>query len=588
MKRFIALLSVAVMIICMALGGCSKKPTGSGGSEVSEEMTICVGSYPDTIDPALNSTADGATYIIHAFSGLVGYMQSNDGTIQLVPDCAVELPEGVEGDDGKVSYTYTLKDNLKWSDGSPVTAEDFVWAWNRAVSPETAADYEYMFSVIDGYEEASVGEGKLNVTASEDKKSLTIVLSSDVPYFNELLAFPAYMPVKRSVVEGNESWAVRADTYIGNGPYKVTEFTGGRLVMEKNENYHNAQAVKTQRLIFSFNEDDSSLYANFQNGSYMFIDSVPNDQIESIAARYPDEYRVAGQLGTYFISFNVNDDTLRDFTEEERVSIRKALSLLLERNYICTDIGKGGQVPANTFVPMGLTTADGASEFMDDANGGKGYFSTEAGDYEANCEEAMRLFEEVSESSGLFSVNGDVLSGFPTLTYITNEGTTHQQIATYMKEVFENYGINLKIEVQEWNTYLNTRKAGDYSVARNGWVADYNDPICFLEMWVSTSGNNDCQFGKGEHKDYKGYSYGTQDNLTWEESYDKLIDEIKSCKDTAKRYELMHKAEDMVMSTGAVCPIYYYTDQYMCSSSIEGFFSSPLGYKYFIYAYSNA
>ncbi len=586
MKRFFALVLLAVMTICGVLSGCSTKPVDNGSSGILEEMTICVGSYPDTIDPALNSTVDGATYIIHAFSGLVGYEQSDDGTLKLVPDCAVELPEAVEQEDGKVSYTYVLKDDLKWSDGSPLTAEDFVWAWNRAVAPKTAADYSYIFNVIDGFEEASSGEGELNVTASQDGKSLTVVLQSDVPYFNELLAFPTYMPVKRSVVEDNDSWAIKADSYIGNGPYKVTEFTGGKLVMEKNENYHNAQAVKTRRLIFPFNEDDSSLYANFQNGSYMFIDSVPNDQIASITAQYPDEYRVAGQLGTYFVSFNVNDEALKDFTEEEKVSIRKALGLLLERNYICTDIGKGGQVPANTFVPMGLTTADGMSEFMDDANNGKGYFSTDVEDYEANCKEAISLFEEVAASSGLFSVNEDVLSGFPTLSYITNEGTTHQQIATYMKEVFETYGINMKIEVQEWNTYLNTRKAGDYSIARNGWVADFNDPICFLDMWVSTSGNNDCQFGKGEHKDYKGYSYGSQDSLTWAESYDKLIDEIKNCKDTAKRYELMHKAEDMLMSTGAVCPIYYYTDQYMCSSSIEGFFSSPLGYKYFIYAYA--
>ena len=583
MKKSLALILAVVMVLCLGLTAC----TGNGGTQAKSEMTICVGPYPDTIDPALNSSVDGATYVIHAFAGLVGYEQAEDGSLKLVADCAKELPEAVATDDGKVSYTYELKDGLKWSDGSDLTAQDFVWAWNRAANPANLSDYYYMFDVIDGFAdlEAGVEGAKLNVTASEDGKSITIVLANDVPYFNELLAFPTYMPVKQSVVEGNESWAIDAATYIGNGPYKVTEFTQGQMVMEKNEYYHNADAVKTNKIIWPFNEDDSSLYANFQNGSYLFIDSVPNDQIESIEAQYPDEYKVTGQLGIYYVSFNVNDEALKDFTEVEKISIRKALGLLLERNYICTDIGKAGQQPANTFVAMGLTDADGATEFRANANGGKGYFSVDAADYEANCTEALALLADVAKSSGKFTVDGDTVTGFPTLTYITNEGTQHEQIATYMKEVYETYGITMKIEVQEWNTFLDTRKKGDYSFARNGWLGDYNDPISFLDMWISGSGNNDCQFGKDAHATYAGYSYDGKDGLTWSESYDKIIAKVKSSKDSAERFELMHQAEDILMSTGAICPIYYYTDQFMCSTSIEGSFVSPLGYKYFMYAY---
>ena len=574
MKKSLALILAIVMVLCLGLTACN----GNGGN-VAKEMTICVGPYPDTIDPALNSAVDGATYVLHAFAGLVGYEQAEDGSLKLVPDCAKAFPEAVALEDGKVSYTYELKDGLKWADGSDLTAADFVWAWNRAIAPETAADYAYMFDCIDGYT-----EGKLNVTASEDGKALTIVLANDVPYFNELLAFPTYMPVKQSVVEGNDSWAIDAASYIGNGPYKVTEFTQGQMVMEKNEYYHNADAVKTQKIIFPFNEDDSSLYANFQNGSYLFIDSVPNDQIDAIEAQYPDEYKVTGQLGTYYVSFNVNDEALKDFTEVEKVSIRKALGLLLERNYICTDIGKAGQVPANTFVPMGLTDVDGKTEFRANVNGGAGYFSVNKDDYKANCDEAIALLAEVAKSSGKFTVDGDTVTGFPTLTYITNEGTGHEQIATYMKEVYETYGITMKIEVQEWNTFLDTRKSGDYSFARNGWLADYNDPISFLDMWLTESGNNDCQFGKGAHKDYAGYSYDGKDNLTWAESFDVIISKIKASKDAEERFALMHQAEDILMSTGAICPLYFYTDQFMCSTSIEGSFVSPLGYKYFMYA----
>lgn len=575
MKKSLALILAIVTVLCMALAGCGNTTTAS-------QMTICVGPYPDTIDPALNTTVDGATYVIHAFSGLVGYEQAEDGSLKLVADCAKELPEAVETEDGMVSYTFELKDDLKWSDGSALTAEDFVYAWNRAIAPETAADYGYMFDVIDGYD-----EGELNVTASEDGKSLTIVLNSDVPYFLELCAFPTYMPVKKDVVDGNDAWATKAESYLGNGPYKVTEFTQSQMVMEKNEYYHNADVVVTDKIVWPFNEDDSSLLANYKNGSYLFIDNVPNEQIKTIEAEYPTEYQVMGQLGTYYVAFNVNDPALADFTQEEQISIRKALSLLLERNYICTEIGKAGQQPANSFVPIDMTDADGVTEFVA-TNGvnrdGAGYFSVNEDDYTANCAEAIALLESVAKSSGKFTVADGKVTGFPTMTYITNTDTTHEAIATYMQGVYAKYGITMQVEAQEWNTFVDTRKSGDFSFARNGWLSDYNDPISFLDMWISGSGNNDCQLGKDAHATYAAYSYNGEDGLTWAESYDKLIADIKASKDPEERFALMHQAEDMIMSTGAICPIFYYTDPYMCSDSIEGFFASPLGYKYFMYA----
>ncbi len=581
MKKSLALILAVVMILCLGLTACDN------GATSASEMTICVGPYPDTIDPALNSAVDGATYVIHAFAGLVGYEQAEDGSLKLVPDCAKEFPEATKTDDGKVAYTFELKDDLKWSDGSALTAADFVWAWNRAVAPATAADYGYMFDVVDGYAAASAGEGELNVTASEDGKSLTVVLANDVPYFFELCAFPTYMPVKKDVVDGNDAWATKAETYVGNGPYKVTELNQSQMVMEKNENYHNADAVVTDKIVWPFNEDDSSLLANYKNGSYLFIDSVPNDQIKTIKADYPTEYQVMGQLGTYYVSFNMNDPALADFTPEEQISIRKALGLMLERNYICEEIGLADQQPANSFVPIDMTDADGVTEFVA-KNGvnrdGAGYFSTSKDDYAANCAEALALLEDVAKSSGKFTVDGEKVTGFPTMTYITNEGTGHEALATYMQGVYAKYGITMQIEVQEWNTFLDTRKAGDYSFARNGWLSDYNDPISFLDMWISESGNNDCQFGKDNHATYAAYSYNGKDGLTWAESYDKMIADIKASNDPEVRFDLMHQAEDMIMSTGAICPIYYYTDQYMCSDSIDGFFASPLGYKYFMYA----
>jgi len=185
----------------------------------------------------------------------------------------------------------------------------------------------------------------------------------------------------------------------------------------------------------------------------------------------------------------------------------------------------------------------------------------------------------VAQSSQKFTVTDGKVAGFPSLTYLTDSGTAHEAVAAYLQQVWGNYGITVKVEVQERATFLNTRKAGDYSVARNGWVGDYNDPISFLDMWTTVSGNNDCQFGKGEHKDYIGYG----DGKTWADTYDAIIATIKTTSDAKERFALMHQAEDILMETGAICPIYYYTDIYMCSPKLKGFFSSPLGIKYFMY-----
>jgi oligopeptide transport system substrate-binding protein len=618
MKKLLSLILVLVMSISL-LTACGNGDKDSGGdtnetaetTEAGDEtedaevpvsdggMVLALASQPDTIDPALNSSVDGASYIIHTFSGLVGYSQKDDGSLELVADIAKELPEPEETEDGMVQYVFELKDDLKWSDGSELTANDLVYAWNRAADPETGADYGYMFDVIDGYAAMTEtdDDGKvvnpdatLNVTASEDGKTLTVVLPVDVPYFYELCAFPTYMPVKEDIVAENEGWATSADTYIGNGPYKAVTFDKSSLVVQKNENYHNADAILTDEIVFAFNGDDTSLLANYKSGSYLFIDNVPNDEIKSLQQEYADEFFIEGQLGTYYISFNVNDEHFSDFSHEEKTKIRQALSLMIDRNYIVEEIGQAGQVPANGFVPMGLTEPDSA-EYVS-KNGpnrdGNGYYSVDAADYSANSDQAITLLEEVAESSGLYTVSDDgmVSTEFPTIDYITNEGTGHEAIATYVQGVVQQYGINMNVETQEWNTFLNTRKDGNYSVARNGWLADYNDPISFLDMWITNSGNNDSQLGRGDHASFAGYSYNG-DGKTWAESYDAIIAQVKASKDPVERFELMHQAEDILMSTGAICPIYYYTDLFMSSPKLEGAFVSPLGYKYFMYATVN-
>ena len=267
--------------------------------------------------------------------------------------------------------------------------------------------------------------------------------------------------------------------------------------------------------------------------------------------------------------------------------IRYAISLLYDRNYIVEEIGQAGQVPASSFVAMGMTDADG-SQFYQNAghnDGFYGYWDVSEDAYEDNFTKAIEIlskYYDYDETTGQFT-------NFPTMTYLYNTSEGHKAIGEYLSSVLAGVGITMNLENQEWNTFLNTRKNGDYYVARNGWLADYNDPICFLDMWTTTSGNNDVQFGKGEHADVKAYSldltpYGLDtkvENGTWAETYDVLISAIKGCTDKDNRYAMMHLAEDMLMDSGCIVPLYYYTDIYMLDDSVHGFFSNPLGYKYF-------
>ena len=245
-----------------------------------------------------------------------------------------------------MTYTFKLRDDLKWSDGEPLVASDFVYAWNRAIDPETAADYEYMFESIEGYT-----EGKLNVTAPDDK-TLVVKLIAATPYFLELCAFPTFFPVRKDIVEANpDKWTLDPKTYIGNGPYVLSEWVhDSHMIYKKNPNYWNVGKLGPESIKFLLMGDDNAILAAFENGEILLADSMPNDEID--AWRDKKEFNIEGQLGTYYISFNVKKPPL------DNPKVRKALTLAIDREFITTNIGKAGQQPAGAFVSIGLTDAD--------------------------------------------------------------------------------------------------------------------------------------------------------------------------------------------------------------------------------------
>lgn len=585
--------------------GAEEAPAADTTAAASTDgLNVCLASEPATLDPALNSAVDGATMIAHLFSGLAKWQQADDGQLEIVADEATELPEGVVNDDGTVTYTYTLRDGLKWSDGQDVKASDYVFAWNRAAAPATASDYGYMFEVVDGYDEVwdvddegnqKNPDAKLNVEAPDDK-TLVVTLKNEIPYWNELLAFPTYMPVREDVVS-DESWATDPATYVGNGPYVISSWEHNSLItLTKNDNYVDADQITMPSINFYLSDDSNNMLTNYENGDWQFIDDVPTNEIANLKTQYPDDFKVEGQLGTYYICWNVNEDLLPEGSgltgadaEKAREEIRNALALILDRNYICDSIAQGGQVPASSFVAMGLTDADG-SQFYENAghnDGFAGYYNVAADALQSNYDsaiETLKKYYEWDDASSKFT-------NVPTLTYLYNTSDSHKAIAEYVQSAFAGIGITMNLENQEWATFLETRKNGDFSVARNGWLGDYNDPISFLDMWTTDSGNNDVQLGKGDNATMAAYSldltdlgYDTKvEDGTWADTYDVLIQDIKTCTDKDTRYALMHKAEDLLMSTGTICPLYYYTDLYMINPSVKGFFSSPLGYKYFMY-----
>ena len=584
MKKLLCMLLALMMVLSMvACASGPKKPSGPSS------ISVCLSSEPDTIDPALNSAVDGATLTTHLFSGLAKWAQDANGNLVIAADCAKELTEGVMNSDGTVTYTYTLRDGLKWSDGKDMTAGDFVFAWKRAASTALGADYGYMFEVVKGYPD------NLAVEAPDDK-TVVVTLNNAVAYWNELMAFPAYFPVREDVVS-NEAWATDPSTYISNGAYTMSSWDhNSKIVLTKNSNYHDAASITMDEIVFYLSDDANNMLSNFKNGTWLLIDDVPTNEIAALKTQYPTEFMIAGQIGTYYVCWNINEAILPASStltgaeaEAAKAEIRNAISLLFDRNYIVEEIGQAGQVPASSFVAMGMTDADG-SEFYKNAGsnaGFTGYYNVSADAYTSNWNsaiETLKKYYTYDESAKKFT-------DFPTLTYLYNTSEGHKAIGEYLASAMASVGITMNLENQEWNTFLNTRKNGDYSVARNGWLADYNDPICFLDMWVTASGNNDVQFGKGAHADVAMYDldltslgYNVKvEKGTWAETYDVLINLIKTCTDTTTRYKLMHIAEDMLMSTGCIVPLYFYTDIYMIDDSVKGFFSNPLGYKYFMY-----
>lgn len=548
MKKLIALIMAVVMVVCLsACGGTA--PVDNGG-KYADAITVQIGPNPETLDPALNSAVDGGNMLITLFETLLIVDQDN----KVQPGQA----ESYEVSEDGLTWTFTMRDGLKWSDGSELNAKDFEYTFKRIADPALAAPYgETVVGMIDGFDKASEGDtDALNVTASEDGKTLTIVLAYPCSYFDKIVAFGTMSPVQKATVEANgDAWATKPETYVCNGPYTIKEWVPGeRIVCEKNENYvggWDSEKIVTKTINFLLLEDSSAAYAAYTNGEALLIKDVPTEEIPSLTkAADGGDFYVDTILGTYYLSMNTQKAPF------DNPLVRKALNLAIDRAYVADVIMQGTYTPAYNFMGPGIVDADGM--FFDNAkkdNAGKTYISE---DFEANLAEAKKALADAGYPNG---------EGFPTITYSTNDAGYHVAVAEYLQQAYKELGITLNIDKVEWASFTPMRRAGEYEMARNGWVMDYNDASNMLELLASTNGNNDGKYNSAE--------------------FDAAIENSK-CADAADHYKYLHEAEKIAAADYANIPVAYYNDFWLQSPDLQGSWHSPYGYWYFQYAYVEA
>ncbi len=529
MKRILAVLLVLVLSLSL-LASCSASD--------SSNLTVSIGPDPETLDPTLNSASDGGTMIIHLFEGLMTYEE--DGSFGYG-----QAESHTVSDDG-LTYTFTLREGLMWSDGTPLTANDFVYSWQRAVTPAVGSAYADLFKYISGFDAIISGEAEpstLGVTAIDDR-TLEVVLASPTPFFEALVAFPTYMPLQASTIEANgDAWAVDPATYICNGAFDIEEWIPGQHIkMKKNENYWNADAIKLENLTFALMGEDTAAYAAYNAGDILATSRIPSDEIASHAD--DPEYHLDPQLGTYYIQANMRgeDPELDPLLDP---NVRLALSLAIDRVHIAEEVMSDTYIAAASFVGPGFPDSTGG-EFNANSN------YIDLNDHEGNVEKAKQLLADAGYPNG---------EGLPVFEYKTNPDGFHVVVAEALQSMWAEIGVQITISEEEWGTFTASRRNGEFSIARNGWVGDYNDPTTLLDLLDSSNGNNDGGYNNPE--------------------YDALIDAIQTETDPAARDALMHEAEDLLMAEGAAIPIVYYTQYYLFDETLQGAWANPKGYYFF-------
>lgn len=555
MKKKIAFVLATAMAASLALSACgsSNAPAASGSGNSAESVTaqdtstgdsntvdVQIGPSPETIDPALNSAVDGANMIIHAFEGLLKFDKDNN--------IVAGLAESWEESDDGLTWTFHLRKNLKWSDGSPLTAKDFVYSWKRVADPATAAPYGYdLLNIVVGFADASKGNlDALGVEAPDDD-TFVVHLSSPCIYFDKIAAFPVLVPVQQATIEAaGDGWTTDPSTYITDGPYYMTEYTdGSQIVFTKNPNYWDAEHITFDKIVWHLIEDANTSYTAYNQGELDLIKDVPTEEIPTLKDN--SEFHVEPLMGTYYVTFNTKR---APFDKKE---VREALSLAIDRNYVANTIMQGTFSPATNFVGPGVSDEAAGSSYAEVTTKTYGdHFNSS--DYQADLEKAKKLLADAGYPNG---------EGFPTFEYLTNDAGYHKAVAEYLQSAWAQLGITMNVNIQEWKTVTADRRSGNFDVARNGWVYDWDDPSNMINLLETNNGNNDGKYSSAE--------------------FDSLVDQARSTADRKQHYDLLHKAEQVVLNDAAMAPVAYYNEFWLQKSNLKNTWHSPYGYWYLMY-----
>ena len=565
MKKIIALLLCVPMIFGLTACGGNSAPSGSSATEGSTDefvVTACIASEPETIDPGLISSVDGSTYVNHMFENLMKYEQTGEAADESGNLMMTEVDYGqaesyTVSDDGLV-YTFKIRPDAKWSDGEPVKAQDWVYSWQRLVNPATASEYGYFLDgIVLNAAEIQAGEkdpSELGIKAIDDS-TLEVTLCQDTPYFLEMCAFASLMPLREDVVEGNDDWTT-PEKMVCNGAYKLSDWTHDSVIkMVPNDQYYDAANLGPSEIDWYLSADQTAILSAYQSGEWAFVESIPTDMISSLQDSgdcFIDPY-----VGTYFLYLNC--DKITDWR------VRAAMVLAVDRDNIVTNVAQGGQTPSKGFVAAGIVDSTGGD--FESAGPEEGamfawlaeqYPDADLTTYDGRCALAKQLYQE--------AVDEGAWDPSTTIVYNFNTDDANKAIAEACGQDWNNVlGINITLENQEWNTYTNGLGEHKFGVARLGWIADYNDPITYLDMMVT--GNS--------------YNYGLYSN----EAFDEAITTAKTMDATAERDQVLHDAEEIMFGEGGfpVCPIYDYTRAY-CNKTIKNVGYTTMGYFFFQYA----
>ena len=531
MKRTLVLILALVMVLGLMPGAALAEDAS---------LTICIGSQPETLDPQLNSASDGSDYIQHLFEGLMRREWDGSG---IGPGAAESYTVSEDG----MTWTFKIRENAKWSDGVDLVAEDFVYGFQRLVDPATAAPYaEDMGMFILNGSAIVAGEmdpSELGVTAI-DSKTLEVKLQEFSSVFMDVMAFAAYMPVRKDVIEAHgDGWFTRPETIVGNGPYKMESWSmDEEIVMVPNEYYHEVDKLVAKKLVFKLITDPIAKLAAVRAGEIDWCDDIPSEEREAVIAE--GLYHETPVLGTYYVNINNSKAPF------DNVLVRKALALAIDPYYLSENAANNIYMPATNFVGPGFFDADG-KQFMDK----KVIF--DRSDYEANIALAKEALAEAGYPDG---------EGFPTVEYVTNVSGVHIATAEALQAMWKDVlGINIEIGQMEWNAFLEFRREGHHTLARDGWVADFNDPSNLLMLMHSRSGNNSTKYSNPD--------------------YDAIMDKAAAEVNSAARMALMHQAEELAFGEEyAAIPVYYYTQYYVKQPSVTGFALYPTNDKVFCLA----